>query len=222
KEISVVSIIGPRNSFTKQSSVANHASTNEENILASESSSFATCAFSIKGEHLYLRGVLSEIERESSCGYRKLLAVARTLEYYERTGVSTHKASTIYWLTDSQNMHAGTSFELDTVKVKNLHQARLTVYGDSSITFNHSVMEQSKKFVLLKYINSLCVDKFMTWACLPGTSFDVYKIRIEKEMRINGYYHLQIVVRVLDELLPTMRCDITPKSKLYRGEQYFA
>jgi hypothetical protein len=39
-------------------------------------------------------------------------------------------------------------------------------------------------------------------------------------MRINGYYHLQIVVRVLDELLPTMRCDITPKSKLYRGEQY--
>jgi hypothetical protein len=104
KEISVVSIIGPPNYFTKQSSVANHASKNEENILASESSSFDTCAFSIKGEHLYLRGVLSEIERESSCGHRELLAVARTLEYYERTGVSTIKASTIYWLTDSQNM----------------------------------------------------------------------------------------------------------------------
>ncbi|EFX72397.1 hypothetical protein DAPPUDRAFT_254556 [Daphnia pulex] len=60
-------------------------------------------------------------------------------------------------------------------------------------------MEQSKKFVLLK-------------AFLPGTSFEFYKKRIEKEMRINGYYHpQQIVVRVLDELLPTMRSDITPK-----------
>ncbi|EFX72837.1 hypothetical protein DAPPUDRAFT_325875 [Daphnia pulex] len=75
-------------------------------------------------------------------------------------------------------------------------------------------MEQSKTIrpAHTYNINSLCVDK----AFLPGTSFDVYKKWIEKEMRINGYYHPQIVVRVLDDLLPTMRCDITPKRSLYQ------
>ncbi|EFX73854.1 hypothetical protein DAPPUDRAFT_109390 [Daphnia pulex] len=76
----------------------------EEQIWASDASGFATCAYSIKGEHLYYRGVLNESERELSSGHRELLAVTKTLEYYERTGVSSGKASNIYWLTDSQNM----------------------------------------------------------------------------------------------------------------------
>jgi hypothetical protein len=103
-EISVVSIIGPPSSFMKQSFVANHTRTKEEKIWASDASGFATCAYSIKGEHLYYRGVLNESERELSSGHRELLAVTKTLKYYERTGVSSGKASNIYWLTDSQNM----------------------------------------------------------------------------------------------------------------------
>jgi hypothetical protein len=103
-KISVLSIIGPPSSFMKQSFIANHARAREEKIWASDASGFATCAYSIKGEHLYFRGVLSESERELSSGHRELLAVTRTLEYYERTNVSTTKATTINWLKDSQNM----------------------------------------------------------------------------------------------------------------------
>ncbi|KZS08446.1 Uncharacterized protein APZ42_027551 [Daphnia magna] len=103
-ELSVLSIIGPPSSFMKQSFVANHARTKEEKIWASDASGFATCAYSIKGEHLYFRGMLREFERKLSSGHRELIAVTRTLEYYERNGVSTGKATTIYWLTDSQNM----------------------------------------------------------------------------------------------------------------------
>lgn len=103
-ELSVLSIIGPPRSFMKQSFVANHARTKEEKIWASDASGFATCAYSIKGEHLYFRGMLREFERKFSSGHRELIAVTRTLEYYERNGVSTGKATTIYWLTDSQNM----------------------------------------------------------------------------------------------------------------------
>ena len=48
--------------------------------------------------------MLNEAERELSSGHRELLAVTKTFEYYEQIGISSHKATTIYWLTDSQNM----------------------------------------------------------------------------------------------------------------------
>ncbi len=69
-EISVVSIIGPPNFFVEQSFVDNRARTKEEKIWASDASRFATYAYSIKGEHLYFRGVLNESEREFSSGHR--------------------------------------------------------------------------------------------------------------------------------------------------------
>ena len=88
----------------KQSFVADHVHKNEAKIWASDASGFASCAYSIKGEHLYFRGMLSEAERELSSGHRELLAVTKTLEYYDKTDISSHKATTIYWLMDSQNM----------------------------------------------------------------------------------------------------------------------
>ena len=103
-EISVLSIIGPSSSFMKSSFVANHVRTNEEKIWASDASGYATCAYSIKGDHLYFRGILNEDERMLSSGHRELLAVAKTMEYYEQTGTFTTKATNIYWLTDSQNL----------------------------------------------------------------------------------------------------------------------
>ncbi len=69
-EISVLSIIGPPSSFMKQSFVANHARTREEKIWAIDASCFATCAYSIKGEYLFFRGVLSESERDLSLDIR--------------------------------------------------------------------------------------------------------------------------------------------------------
>ena len=66
-EISVLSIIGPPSAFMKSSFVANHVRTDEEKIWASDASGYATCAYSIKGDHLYYRGILNESER--SLGY---------------------------------------------------------------------------------------------------------------------------------------------------------
>ena len=103
-EISILSIIGPPDSFMKTSFVANHTRTDEEKIWASDASGFATCAYSIKGEHLYFRGMLDENEKKLSSGHRELIAVTRTLEHYERTGPFNSKATNVYWLTDSQNM----------------------------------------------------------------------------------------------------------------------
>ena len=103
-EISVLSIIGPPSSFMKSSFVANHARMDDEKVWASDASGYATCAYSIKGEHLYFRGMLDETERGLSSDHRELLAVTRTLEFYERTGATNSKATNVYWLTDSQNM----------------------------------------------------------------------------------------------------------------------
>jgi hypothetical protein len=102
--ISVLSIIGPPSSFMKTSFVANHMRTKEENIWASDASGYATCAYSVKGEHLYFHGTLNEDEKCLSSGHRELLAVSRTLEHYERGGKIKSIATNVYWLTDSQNL----------------------------------------------------------------------------------------------------------------------
>ncbi len=88
----------------KSSFVANHVRTDEEKIWASDASGYATCAYSIKGEHLYFRGMLAESEMRLSSGNRELLAVTRTLEHYERTGNINNNAANVYWLTDSEDM----------------------------------------------------------------------------------------------------------------------
>jgi hypothetical protein len=103
-EISVLSIIGPPGDFIKRGFVANHTRTDKEKIWASDASGYATCAYSIKGDHLYFRGTLNVEERRLSSGHRELLAVTKTLEYYERTNATHSQATNVYWLTDSQNM----------------------------------------------------------------------------------------------------------------------
>ena len=66
-EISVISIIGPPDHFLKNSFVANHTRTNNEEIWASDASGFATCSYSIKAkEELYYRGKLSKEEQQFS------------------------------------------------------------------------------------------------------------------------------------------------------------
>jgi hypothetical protein len=103
-EISVLSIIGPPGDFIKRGFVANHTRTDKKKIWASDASGYATCAYSIKGDHLYFRGTLNVEERRLSSGHWELLAVTKTLEYYERTNATHSQATNVYWLTDSQNM----------------------------------------------------------------------------------------------------------------------
>ena len=104
-EISVISIIGPPDRFLKSSFVANHTRTHSEEIWASDSSGFATCAYSIKAkEALYYRGKLSDEEKKLSSGHRELLAVSQTLQNYSKTWEENQEAKNLYWLTDSENL----------------------------------------------------------------------------------------------------------------------
>jgi hypothetical protein len=59
-EIYVLSIIGPPSSFMKSSFVTNHVCMDDEKTWASDASGYMTCAYSIKGDHLYFRGTLKQ------------------------------------------------------------------------------------------------------------------------------------------------------------------
>ena len=104
-ELSVISIIGQPDEFIKTSFVANHVQfEGEKTIWASDSSSFATCAYSITGEEMYYRSKLSADQRLVSSGHRELLAVRQTLEFYTRSWTEERTPANIYWLTDSKNL----------------------------------------------------------------------------------------------------------------------
>jgi hypothetical protein len=60
--------------------------------------------------------------------------------------------------------YMGTSFFLKKMKHPNGYETTLSVYGESSeVTHCDRVMERSKKYCLLRYINNLVVNKYMTW-----------------------------------------------------------
>ena len=104
-EISVLSIIGPPSKFLKTGFVANHAETNNKEIWASDASGFATCAYSINAKKkLYYRGKLSAEQQKLSSGHRELLAVSHTLQNYYKEWENNSESTTLYWLTDSENL----------------------------------------------------------------------------------------------------------------------
>lgn len=104
-EVSVISIIGKPDEFIKTSFVSNHVKfEGEKTIWASDSSGFATCAYSVTGEKMYYRGKLTAEQRGLSSGHRELLAVRQTLEFYTRSWVTSKQPINIYWLTDSKNL----------------------------------------------------------------------------------------------------------------------
>jgi len=105
REISVISIIGPPNDFLKKKFISNHVRTKAEQIWASDASSFATCAYSIKADkNVYYRGRFNDEEKSFSSGHRELLAVRQTLENYSNVWSDQKEATNIYWLTDSENL----------------------------------------------------------------------------------------------------------------------
>ena len=103
-DISVVSIIGQPDEFIKTGFVANHIRSSRSKIWASDASGFATCAYSIKGDNMYYRGLLTEEERGFGSGHRELLAVRHTLEYYMTINCFNGQSCNVYWITDSENL----------------------------------------------------------------------------------------------------------------------
>ena len=103
-EVSVLSIVGPPGDFIKTGFVANHVTTEEDQIWASDASGFATCAYSVTGDNLYFRGLLNRSEQRLSSGHRELLAVRQSLEYYASTWEERNKPLNINWLSDSENL----------------------------------------------------------------------------------------------------------------------
>jgi hypothetical protein len=100
-EVSVLSIVGPPGNFIKTGFVANHVTTDEDQIWASDASGFATCAYSV---NLYFRGLLNASEQKLSSGHREYLAIRQSLEYYASTWEERNKPLNIYWLSDSENL----------------------------------------------------------------------------------------------------------------------
>lgn len=102
--MSVLSIVGSPEKYIKTAFVSKHVTTERDRVWASDASGYATCAYSIKGEHLYYRGELNEEEQKLSSGHRELLAVKHSLEYYSRTWGNNRASANLYWLTDSENL----------------------------------------------------------------------------------------------------------------------
>jgi hypothetical protein len=75
------------------------------------------------------------------------------------------------WLKKNQSFllglltrYVGTSFCLKTMKHPNGYETTLSVYGESSaVTHCDRVMDRSNNYCLLRYINNLVVNKYMTW-----------------------------------------------------------
>jgi hypothetical protein len=104
-QMSVMSIIGEPSEFMKNKFIEFHQASENPEIWAGDASAFAVCAYTVKAEKpIYFRARLAEREKELSSGHRELLTVRRTLEFYEKTKGRKEKATTIYWLTDSENL----------------------------------------------------------------------------------------------------------------------
>ena len=104
-EMSVLSIIGPPSGYLKRKVLPQHRVFGNPEIWAGDASSFAVCAYTVTGaENIYFRGKLSEQERDFSSGHRELITVSQALEFYKEKFGPKEEETTIYWLTDSENM----------------------------------------------------------------------------------------------------------------------
>ncbi len=103
--ISVLSIIGPPSKFIKTKFIAKHNTEAEAKIWCGDASQNAVCAYSVTGStNFFFKKMLSVEEAHKSSGQRELLTVKYTLESLRHKGGHQHTSSTIYWLSDSENL----------------------------------------------------------------------------------------------------------------------
>jgi hypothetical protein len=103
--VSVLSIIGEPTQFLKTKVIPNHIKTNQKAIWCGDASQWAACAYSIKDDSdFFLIRKFSEEEQSLSSGHRELLALFRALEEREQAKGVWSEKTTLYWLTDSENL----------------------------------------------------------------------------------------------------------------------
>jgi hypothetical protein len=104
-QVSVISIIGKPSEFMKREFLPKHRVFGEAEIWAGDASAYAVCAYTIQAnESTYFRGKLNDQEKQLSSGHRELLTVLRMLEFYQKTKGTKLSPTTVYWLTDSENL----------------------------------------------------------------------------------------------------------------------
>jgi hypothetical protein len=103
--VSVLSIIGEPTQFLKTKVIPNHIKTDQKAIWCGDASQWAACAYSIKDDSdFFLIQKFSEEEQRLSSGHRELLALFRALEEREQAKGVWSQKTTLYWLTDSENL----------------------------------------------------------------------------------------------------------------------
>lgn len=104
-QMTVLSIIGPPSDHIKRQVFPNHKTFGDSEIWASDASAFAVCAYTVRSEEkVYFRSLLTNSEKELSSGHRELLTVKKTLEFYKQNFGPKSELTTVYWLTDSENL----------------------------------------------------------------------------------------------------------------------
>jgi hypothetical protein len=103
--VSVISIIGPPSEFLKVRTIPNHVKNCSHDIWCGDASDVAVCAYSIKSEkEIYFVSKLKPEEMLLSSGHRELLTVKYALEKQLEVEGPWAKTTSLYWITDSQNL----------------------------------------------------------------------------------------------------------------------
>ena len=103
--MSVLSIIGPPSEFIKTQFIAKHTTEAEVKIWCGDASQDAVCAYSVMGKlDFFFKKRLTAEETQKSSGHRELLTVKYTLESLGRKLDHKPTHSTVYWLSDSENL----------------------------------------------------------------------------------------------------------------------
>ena len=102
---SVVSIIGQPSEFLKTKVISQHLKEETREIWCGDASAVAVCAYSCTAnEPFYFVGRLSDEEQRQSSGHRELLTVKYALKQRLEENKVASKPTTMYWLTDSENL----------------------------------------------------------------------------------------------------------------------
>ena len=103
--VSVLSIIGEPTQFLKAKVIPNHIKTEQKAIWCLDALQWAVCAYFIKDDsEFFLIKKFTEEEQKLSSWHRELLALLRALEEREETKGAWNQKTTLYWLTDSENL----------------------------------------------------------------------------------------------------------------------
>ena len=104
-QLSIVALIGPPSQFLKTKVIAQHVKHDSIEIYCGDASAVSVCAYSCS-EHcdFHFIGELTPDKRRKSSGLQELLTVKYALQQRLTEKGAWAKQTTMYWLTDSENL----------------------------------------------------------------------------------------------------------------------